>query len=123
MNTVFDSLDVGIEEFSKQFCNDQTLLIQAYPFRNGMTQVDPSYLDGIETFNMGPNHNSRVALAAQYAKEHDLIPTVGTDFHQLGYEGLSALLTKSEVKTSHDIVDALKSRDYVFEIGGSIVLT
>lgn len=118
----FDCLDMGIEEFSKQFRSDETLLIQAHPFRNGMTQVDPKYLDGIETFNMHPNHNSRVALAAKYAKEHDLIPTIGTDFHHPGHEGLSALLTETELRTSHDIVNVLKSRNYIFEIGGSVVL-
>ena len=113
---------MGIEEFSKQFRSDETLLIQAHPFRNGMTHVDPKYLDGIETFNMHPNHNSRVALAAKYAKEHDLIPTIGTDFHHPGHEGLSALLTETELRTSHDIVNVLKSRNYIFEIGGSVVL-
>ena len=87
-----------------------------------MTQIAPEYLDGIETFNMHPSQNSRVALAAKYAKEHHLIPTVGTDFHYLGHEVLTALLTDTELKTSHDIVKALKSRNYIFEIGGSIVL-
>lgn len=122
LDFLYDSFDMGVEEFSKQFRGEKHLLIQAHPFRNGMTQIAPEYLDGIETFNMHPSHNSRVALAAKYAKEHHLIPTVGTDFHHLGHEGLTALLTDTELKTSHDIVKALKSRNYSFEIGGSIVL-
>lgn len=119
---MLDSLDLGVIEFSRQFRGENHLLIQAHPFRNGMTQISPEYLDGIETFNMHPNHNSRVALAAKYAKEHHLIPTTGTDFHHLGHEGLSALLTDTELKTSQDIVKTLKNRDYIFETGGSIVL-
>ena len=87
-----------------------------------MTEVAPQYLDGIETFNMHPNHNSRVALASKYAKKHNLIPTTGTDFHHPGHEGMAALLTQIEIKTSHDIVDVLRSGDYIFEIGGSILL-
>ena len=71
---------------------------------------------------MHPNHNSRVALAAKYAREHGLIPTVGSDFHHIGHEGVSALLTKTEIKTSGDIVRVLRSRDYLFEIGGSVLL-
>lgn len=118
----YDCLDMGIENFSKHFRNKERLLIQAHPFRNGMTVVPPECLDGIETFNMHPNHNSRVALAAKYAREHGLIPTVGSDFHHLGHEGVSALLTKTEIKTSGDIVDVLRSRDYLFEIGGSVLL-
>lgn len=122
LDFAYESLDMGIEEFSKQFRDDGRLLIQAHPFRNGMTEVAPEYLDGIETFNMHPNHNSRVALASKYAKKHNLIPTTGTDFHHPGHEGMAALLTQIEIETSHDIVDVLRSGDYIFEIGGSILL-
>lgn len=122
LDFAYGSLELGIEEFSRQFRNDNQIIIQAHPFRNNMTQVAAEYLDGIETFNMHPSHNSRIALAVRYAKEHNLIPTAGTDYHHLGHEGLAALRTKTELKTSHDIVDALKSRDYLFEISGSIVL-
>lgn len=122
LSQAYECLDMGIQAFSKEFRGDGHLLIQAHPFRDGMTKVLPEYLDGIETFNMHPHHNSRVALAAKYAREHDLIPTAGTDFHHLGHEGLSALLTETELKTSHDIVQVLKSRNYIFEVGGCPVL-
>lgn len=118
----YDYLDMGIEAFSKHFRSENHLLIQAHPFRDRMTAVSPECLDGIEAFNMHPNHNSRVALAGKYAKEHGLIPTVGSDFHQLGHEGISALLTKTEMKTSGDIVHVLRDHDYLFEIGGSVLL-
>lgn len=68
------------------------------------------------------NHNSRVAFASKYAKKHNLIETAGTDFHHLGHEGMTALLTKREMKSSHDIVEVLKSGDYLLGIGGSILL-
>lgn len=125
LKDAYDCLDkdMGIEAFSKHFRREDRLLIQAHPFRDGMTAVLPEHLDGIETFNMHPNHNSRVALANKYAKEHGLIPTVGSDFHHLGHEGVSALLTKTEIKTSRDIVRVLRSRDYLFEIGGSVLLS
>ena len=122
LDCAYESLDMGITEFSKQFRSDKRLLIQAHPFRNGMTEIAPEYLDGIETFNMHPNHNSRVALASKYAKKHGLIPTAGTDFHHLGHEGMAALLTQTELKTTHDIVNVLRSREYIFEIGDSILL-
>ena len=118
----YESLEQGIEKFSEQFRRKGRLLIQAHPFRDGMTEVHSRYLDGIESFNMHPNHNSRVALAAQYAKKHNLIETVGTDFHHLGHAGMAALLTRTEIKTSCDLVNVLESRDYLFEIGGSILI-
>lgn len=122
LDIAYDSLDMGIEKFSKQFRGDGRLLIQAHPFRNGMTEVVPEYLDGIESFNMHPNHNSRVAFASKYAKNHNLIETAGTDFHHPGHEGMAALLTEAEIKTSRDIVDVLKNGSYLFEIGGSILI-
>ncbi len=122
LNNAYDSLEMGIEKFSEEFRGDGRLLIQAHPFRNGMTPVPPECLDGIESFNLHPNHNSRVALASKYAKAHQLIETVGTDYHHPGHEGMTALLTETEMKTSHDIVEVLKSRNYLFEIGGSILI-
>lgn len=118
----YDYLDKGIEVFSKVFRSHDRLIFQAHPFRDGMTQVEPHLLDGIETFNLHPGHNSKVAIAARYAKQHDLIPIIGTDYHHFGHEGLGALLTKTEMKTTADIVTVLKSRDYLFEIGGSILI-
>ena len=35
---------------------------------------------------------------------------------------MTALLTKTEMKNSHDIQKVLRSHDYLIEIGGCIVL-
>lgn len=118
----YDCLEKGIAEFSKQFRNDKRLLIQAHPFRNDMVEISPEYLDGIEVFNAHPGHNSRISIAAKYAKEHNFISTCGTDYHHPGHEGLVSMLTKTEMKTSHDIAAVLKSRDYLFEMNGFIIL-
>lgn len=122
LDTAYESLRLGIAEFSKQFRNEERMIIQAHPFRNGMTEVAAEYLDGIEGFNMHPGHNSRNGFAAKYAKEHGLLITAGTDFHHYGHEGLSALLTKTVMKDSFDIVRVLKNGDYLLEISGSILV-
>lgn len=122
LDDIYECVDMGIQRFSEYFRNDQRLLIQAHPYRDGMTEVSPEYLDGVESFNMHPHHNSRVVFASKYAKRHNLIPTVGTDFHHLGHEGVSALLTKTELRTAKDIVEVLKNRDYLFEIGGCVLI-
>lgn len=121
-DSAYDALSLGIKKFSQKFQNPKHMLIQAHPFRDGMIMVEPQYLDGIEVFNMHPNHNSRVAVAAQYAKKHDLIATAGTDFHHPEHQGLTALLTDTELKDSHDIVNVLRSRDYLLDVGGFVVL-
>ncbi len=117
----YDSMGLGLENFSKNFRNDHTLIIQAHPYRDGMSHTPPELIDGIEVFNMHPGHNSRIALAAKYAQENSLLVTCGSDFHHEGHQGMAALLTKSEMKTSHDIAKVIKSRDYLIEISGCIV--
>ena len=118
----YDNLDMGIEEFSKRFRKEDNILIQAHPFRDGMTEINPDFLDGIEVFNIHPGHNSRIAVAVKYAKQNNFIMTGGTDYHHYGHEGLISMKTKTEMKTSYDIAKVLKSRDYIFEMNGTVIL-
>lgn len=122
LTEAYDYLEKGIKEFSEWFRNDSHLLIQAHPFRDNMTDVSPELLDGIETFNVHPGHNSRIGIAAQYAKNNNFIVTCGTDYHHPTHEGLSSLLTKKPVTNSEELATVLKSRDYLFEISGNIIL-
>ena len=109
--------------FYKGFKNNKNVILQAHPFRNGMVLQNPDFIDGIEVFNMHPNHNSRVAVANQYANEHtEFIKTCGTDFHHEGHQGLGAILTKTLPGDSFGIAEILKSRDYLFNIAGSIMI-
>lgn len=118
----YDYIEKDVESFSKWFRKEGRLFIQAHPFRNGMTRIDPALLDGIETYNFHPNHNSRCSVAAKYAEEHDMIVTCGTDFHHDGHEGQIALLTKEPIVDSIQLAKVLKSRDYLFQTGGHIIL-
>ncbi len=118
----YDSMSKGLEAFSKAFRSENTLIVQAHPYRDGMTDISPELIDGIEVFNLHPGHNSRVALAAKHAQKHNLLVTCGTDFHHEGHQGMTALLTKTEMKTSHDIQKVLRNKDYLIEIGGCTVL-
>lgn len=122
VSLAFDSMPNGLESFSKVFRDDDTMIVHAHPYRDGMTEMPADLLDGVEVFNMRPESNSRIAFAAKYAQKHNLTVTCGTDFHYEGHQGMTALLTKTEIKTSRDIVKVLKSRDYLIEIGGCIVL-
>lgn len=118
----YDYLEGGIADFSKAFRRKDRLLIQAHPFRKGMEPVDPALLDGIESFNLHPGHNSAVGIAARYAAEKDFTVTCGTDFHHDGHEGVCGVLSKTKMNDSHDLQALLRSRDYLFRIGGSLVL-
>ena len=97
------------------------LFIQAHPFRNGMYLVDSSLLDGIEVFNMHPNHNSRVGFAAKYAdSEGFAVSTCGSDLHHPGQDALSALLTKKLPENEKELVKCMRE-EQVYKVGNSIV--
>lgn len=119
---IYDYLDTDIETFYKEYKNDRNVILQAHPFRDGMERAPVNSIDGIETFNVHPGHNSRVAIASKYAAEHDMLVTCGTDYHHHGHEGLAALLSKFAPKDSYSLAALIKSRDYMFNIGGSLIL-
>jgi len=120
---IFSFIHSDYISFYKGFKNDKNVILQAHPFRNGMTLQNPDYLDGIETFNMHPGHNSRIAIAAKYANEHPhFIKTCGTDFHHETHQGSGAILSKALPKDSFELASLLKSGDYLFEIAGNIII-
>lgn len=114
----------GLEAFYKEYRlrHERSLLIQAHPFRKNITRADLRFIDGIETFNMHPGHNSAIGFAAAYAREHDLIVTAGTDYHHEGHHGLCAVRTKTLPRDSFEYAEILRSRDYLFDLSGSIVV-
>lgn len=119
---IYDLLGDGIEGFRAKYNNPRSLFIQAHPFRNGMTEVNPALLDGIEVCNMHPNHNSRVGIAAKYASEHGLLATGGTDYHHRGHEGMLFTRTKTLPRDSYELAALLKTQDYLFDMSGFIII-
>ena len=115
-------MPLGLGGFYKEFHNDRNLLLQAHPFRKGLTRAPLEYLDGIEVFNFHQDHNSKLGFSKLYANEHDLIICGGSDFHSLGQEALLLLRTKNRLRDSYDVADALRSRDILFELAGSLIL-
>ena len=117
----YDMLDQDIDRFYAAFKTKDNLIFQAHPFRNGITLADPGSLDGVESFNMHPGHNSRVGIAAAYAREHGLLVCGGTDFHHAGHEGVCLMRTSRLMTSSADVADVLRRRDFILDIGGSLV--
>ncbi len=125
MEEIYDLLPYGIENFRKSYSMPESVFIQAHPFREGMEKVNPALLDGIEVFNMHPNHNSRVGIASVYAKEQDFsVITAGSDFHHpnRNHEGVSALRSAYLPEDSFDLAKLLKSGDYLLEVGRNNII-
>ena len=118
---IYEMLPYGIDNFYAEYKNEKNIIIQAHPFRDKMEPVKPESLDGIEVFNMHPNHNSRIGLAAKYACDNNMIVTCGSDFHHYGQECLCGIITKKPLKDSYDVAKALKSGKYKMCIGNHLV--
>lgn len=125
MSVCYDYFEKGIEAYRREVKLENSVFIQAHPFRPDMVRVEPELLDGIEVFNMHPGHNSGVGLAAKYAKEKGFgIITAGSDYHHKNrnHEGVSALRVRHMPKDGFELAELLKSGDYLFEIGEQIIL-
>lgn len=125
LEEIYDLLPYGLKNFRKEFSMPQSLLVQAHPRRNGMEEVDPSLLDGVEIFNMHPNHNSRNGLTSAAVKADGFsIVTAGSDFHHpnQGHEGLSALRAKCLPEESFGLAALIKSGDYLLELAGERII-
>ncbi len=119
---IYNMLPYGIDSFYREYKNDKNVIIQAHPFRDRMERAKAESLDGIEVFNMHPNHNSRIGFAAKYAREHNMIATCGSDFHHYGQECQCGILTQKPLESSYDVADVLKKREYTITIGGYTVM-
>lgn len=109
-----------LKDFVSSVKSEKNLILQAHPFRTGMKLMPRELLDGIEVYNVHPNHNSRVGFAAKYAEEIGGVCTCGTDFHHTGQGALSALLTREVPKDSFDLVNYIKNEP-VYKVGNSII--
>ena len=111
----------SLENFYKNYKNQNNILLQAHPFRDKNFPANPDFVDGIEVFNLHPGHNSRIGLAAKHAQKYGKIVTAGTDFHHAGHHCLSAMLTKEPITDSFELARILKSGDYMLSISGILI--
>ncbi|HHX72800.1 MAG TPA: PHP domain-containing protein [Clostridiales bacterium] len=88
------------------------VVVQAHPFRSYMVRTGPADVDGIEGYNLHPNHNSRNEQAMAYAKKYDLIATSGTDVHHPTHVGRGGIRSKVLPKTEAELATLIRSRDY-----------
>lgn len=122
LGTFYDYIHTDVATFRKEVALPNSVFLQAHPFRPGMVLCDPKLLDGMECLNLHPRHNSAVGLATQYAYREDLkVKIAGSDCHEMGDHGLTALRCKSLPEDSFQLAQILKSEDIVFEIGGGSI--
>ena len=102
---------VGSLEELRNILPAEVMIIQAHPFRNGMTVIAPNYLDGVEICN-GLTEPVRNNLANEYASAYKLIKTAGSDVHKLEHTGAAGIIFEKEIKYPTDLTSQLKSGSY-----------
>ena len=104
--------ELNPEKFYPIAKGNGVLIIQAHPFRNHMTVVNPVYLDGVEVFNGHKGHDSRNHVAQAWAEHFNLIKTSGTDFHYNDVPANAGILTEYEITSLDTLVKTLKEGTY-----------
>ena len=107
-----------VSEISAIVRESGALMVQAHPFRNAMTIVNPTLLDGMEVFNGTPTpaHEARLDVANLWAKRYGLIRTSGSDFHGHIYPdspvAAGGILTDEPITTPEQLLHTLRSGCY-----------
>lgn len=107
-----DIFSLNPESFSKISRENGLLFVQAHPFRNTMTVINPAFLDGVEVYNGHKGHDSRNEIADMWADKYGLIKTSGTDFHYPHVPANAGILTDEKITTSEQLLEILKSGSY-----------
>lgn len=93
------------------------VVYQAHPYRIKKYILEPGpieeleLLDGIEVYNAA-NTEQENAFAAALAKEKGLAVIAGSDVHSHERAGLAGIAFASRVRTSEELVKALKEESY-----------
>ena len=103
---------MSLKSFSAFAKEHGLLLVQAHPFRNRMTMVNPRLLDGVEAFNGHNSHESKNYLANELANRYGLIKTSGTDFHHPTQQPAGGIITDEPITSVTQLIEILKQGNY-----------
>ena len=103
--------ELGSVEALTAILPPEALVVQAHPFRSGMTVTDPAPLHGIEVYN-GGTEPIRNELAERLAAHCGKIMTSGSDFHCTDHLARGGIVTDRPIRTSAELADVLRSGAY-----------
>ena len=99
----------ALHEFH-EYCKAHGFLIyQAHPYRPGLFPANTPDIDGVETFNGNPRHDSRNRMAALFASRHNLHTIAGGDVHEEGDQGTVGLLVPDTALTPKAFAEWLRA--------------
>ena len=107
-----DLLDLDLSRFHALVNANGMLLFQAHPFRFGMTTTNPGLLDGIESHNGHPHHNSNNDIAESWASKYNLLRSAGSDYHHERDNPTSGIVADHPVDTQKALIELLRSQSF-----------
>ena len=96
-------------------------IVQAHPFRNGMTVIDPSPLSAIEAYNAG-TEPYRNQMAKAFAEHYGKQMTSGSDFHHPHACGKGGICCDRKIANASDLLSVLRNGDYFLIENGEVIL-
>ncbi len=110
--------ELKLREFCDVVHRDGLLVVQAHPFRTGMTVAKPELLDGYEVFNGANTHHSHNQIARLWCRKFGKIPTSGSDFHYSTHETNAGILTDEPIESMEQLCTVLRSGNYAVHCSG-----
>lgn len=86
------------------------VIVQAHPYRSGLTPSRPPLIQGMEVYNGNPRHDSQNAMARAWAGANGLIMTSGSDVHQIQDVARGGMVFDGQIGDMDDFLGALRSR-------------
>jgi hypothetical protein len=98
---------LNLESFRGLVGNQEVLIVQAHPFRPGNSPAPARLLDGVETCNGNPRHDSRNDRAVRFARENRLLATSGSDTHELEDIGRGGMRFPRKLSSIRDFITGI----------------
>lgn len=93
------------------------LLYQAHPSRSYCRHRDFEFLHGAEVYNGNARHESNNDISMQWAKEHDLLQSSGSDFHQMEDLARGGIIVPEYIQDEKELAAYLKENKVTLIIG------
>lgn len=103
---------MGIAAFAPAARAAGAVIVQAHPYRQSCTPAIACYLDGVETRNLNPRHDSRNDRAEEYAKQFGLLSLSGSDCHRAEDIALGGIASQRLPSDPMSMARLIRSRNY-----------
>ena len=105
--------EMTIEEFYSYAKEHGITVIQAHPYRDYKCTPTPESVDGFEAHNSNPRHENFYEKVMELASEYKKPVIAGSDAHRPQDIALSGVMTRQEICTVQDFLQAFYENELV----------